>query len=376
MKALIFTMTCGEGHNMIAKSLAQACENANVEYKILQTFGYNEKRVARENKKFLWACKYIPKLYDFVWNRLRKKDTSTNKLPYYVKKCLKYFKEQIALFCPDIIICTHYFASSVIAYMKKQNLLKKNIVTSTILFDFCLAPYWEHSVAVDYIFQPHHNTTNDLIEKGYSKDQILTFGLPIRDEFFKQFNKTFLRKELGLKNIFTVLNVGGGNGLGNTLKLLKSVLSINNDLQIIIINGKNKKNYNKIQKYIEKNKIKNVVNLGFVNNMDKYMKACDIIISRCGGCGLSEIFAVGKPFIIRENMILNEKINKNYFINEGCALGLNKITDAGKQVKILKEDTTLYNNMVENIKKIQYNDPAKKIVNFLIDKAKEKQNKK
>ena len=178
----------------------------------------------------------------------------------------------------------------------------------------------------------------------------------IRDYLHSVFDSIILRDvvdRLGLKDIFTVLNVGGGNGLGNTLKLLRSVLSINKDLQIIIINGKNKKNYNKIQKYIEKNKIENVVNLGFVNNIDKYMKACDIIISRCGGCGLSEIFAVGKPFIIRENMILNEKINKNYFINEGCALGLNKITDAGKQVKILKEDTTLYNNMVENIKKIR-----------------------
>ena len=33
--------------------------------------------------------------------------------------------------------------------------------------------------AVDYIFQPLDNTTKDLIEKGFSKKQIITSGIPV-----------------------------------------------------------------------------------------------------------------------------------------------------------------------------------------------------
>lgn len=369
MKALIFTMTVGEGHNMMARSLEQAFKNKNIETKIVQTFGYNEKRVARENKLFLWACKHIPHIYDFVWNKLRKTNHTTNKLPYYVKDCLNYFDEQIKAFNPDIIICTHCYASSVIAYMKKQGMLKDGTITSTVLFDFCLAPYWEHSTAVDFIFQPLENTTDDLIKKGFKKEQILTFGLPVRDEFYDPCNIQEIRKQLGLENKFTVLNIGGGNGLGNTLKLLKSILKRNkNDVQVVIINGKNKKNYEKIEKYIKKYQINNVINLGFVNNVDMYMKATDIIISRCGGCGLSEVFAVKKPFIMREKMILNEKINKKYFIEKGCGLGLKKITDAGEKVEYLKNNPKIYEKMKKNIEKMQKPYSARKIVEFLIEK--------
>ena len=370
MKAIIFTMTCGEGHNMMARSLEQAFKNKNIKTKIVQTFGYNEKRVARENKMFLWACKHIPHIYDFVWNKLRKVNHKTDKCPGYVKTCVNYFKKEIESYDPDIIVCTHCYASSVISYMKKKNMLKNNIITSTVLFDFCLAPYWEHSTAVDYIFQPLDNTTKDLIEKGFAKKQIITSGIPVKAEFYEKYNKEKIREELKLQNMFTVMNIGGGNGLGNTLKLLKSLLKSKNKIQIIIINGKNKKNYEKIKKFINDNKITNVINLGFVNNVDMYMKASDLIISRCGGCGLSEIFAINKPFIIREKMILNEKINKQFFIENGCALGMDKITDAGDRVEYLINNPKIYDEMIKNIEKIRKPNSSEKIVEFLISKVK------
>lgn len=374
MKALIFSMTVGEGHNMIARSLLEAFESENVEAKIVQTFGYNEKEVKRQNALFLWTCKHIPHIYDFVWNKLRKQNKTTEKLPGYVKHCLKFFEEEISSYQPDIIVCTHYYASSVIAYMKRKGMLDEKIVTSTILFDFCLAPYWEQSKEVDFIFEPHTNTTGELIKKGYNESQIKAFGLPIRKAFFEEYDKDELRKRLNLKDMFTLMFIGGGNSLGNTLKLLKNVLKKNDDIQIIVINGKNKKNFEKIENYIEKNKIHNVVNLGFVSNIDEYMKSCDALISRCGSSVLSETLALKKPFIVREKMIINEKINKEYFMNEGCCLGLNKITDAGAEVKKLKSDRALYESMVENIERFRYPNPALTIAKFLIEEENKRKN--
>ncbi len=370
MKALIFTMTCGEGHNMMAKALSQAFTDAKVDNKIIQTHGYNEKRIAKENRMFLWACRRIPHIYNFFWNKLRNANKKTTKLPYYVKNCLPYFKEQIDLYNPDIIICTHSYASSVLTYMNNNNMLDKKIITATVLFDFCLAPYWEHSVGVNYIFEPYEDTRQALIDKGFKNEQIITTGIPIRKEFEQNSqNLSKLREKLNLKNIFTVMNIGGGNGIGNTLKLVKNILNKNKDIQLIIINGRNKKNYNKIQKYIEKNKIDNVVNLGFVDNVDEYMKASDLLFCRCGGNGLSEVIALSKPFIAREKMILNEKINKKYFINLGCAVGIENINEAGKKVKYIKENPQVYKKMIENIKKLKNENSAQKIIDFLIKKA-------
>ncbi len=371
MKALIFTMTCGEGHNMLAKSISQAFESKNIQTKIVQTFGYNEKRVAQENKKFLWAIKRVPHIYSFFWNKIRKKNYFTNKLPYYVKNCLAYFKQEIENYNPDIIVCTHSYASAVISYMKANKMIENRIVTSTILFDFCLAPYWEHSINIDYIFQPLENTTKDLLKKGFNSEQIKTFGLPVREDFYKPYNKKELQKDLNIEPKFTILIIAGGNGLGKTLTLLKSIINKKLNINIIVINGKNKKNLNKISTYINKNNINNVINLGFVDNVDKYMKVSDLIITRCGGNGISEILALQKPFIIREKMILNENINKKMFIKLGCALGMKKIKDAGNLIQYLMENPENYLKMIKNIEKIHKVNAAQNIVSFLIEKTKD-----
>lgn len=372
MKALIFTMSCGEGHNAIAKSLGQEFDKIGVENKIVQTFGFNHRREVRENKQYLWICKHFPKIYEYFWLTLRSQDKSTDKLPYYVKPCLPYFQKNIEEYKPDIIVCTHSYASAVISYMKKNGMLDDKIITGTILYDITLAPYWEHSNKVDYVFQPLPNTTEDLCKKGFTKEQIVTLGFPIRNCFYDAYNKEEIRKNLNLEDKFTVLTISGGNGLGNTKKLVKDIINAKLGITLIVINGRNKKTYNQIDKFIKKNNIKDIVNLGFVTNIDQYMKASDVVISRGGGSSVFEEININKPIIFRENLINNEEITKQYFIKNKCAFGMNKIADAKKYIKLLKEDKNLYEEMTRNTNNFIYKYSAKNIVNFLVDKTNNK----
>jgi len=58
-KILIISMTCGEGHNSVSRALKESFENEGYEAKIIQLYGYNEKKVAFENWQYLFACKYL-----------------------------------------------------------------------------------------------------------------------------------------------------------------------------------------------------------------------------------------------------------------------------------------------------------------------------
>ena len=372
MKALLFTMTCGEGHNMMAKSLADQFEKKGIETKIVQIFGFSAKLTARENKMFLWAVKHIPHIYDYIWRKLYNKNSK--EVSKRLQKAIPYMVENIREFKPDIIVCTHLYASNNVTFMRRHTMIDSKIIVGTILQDFCLTPYCELSTGVDYIFQSYTNTTQPLLDKGFRIEQIKTFGIPIRSEFadtsaMDKRNKSELRQHLNIPDKFTVLIVGGGNSLGNTLKLLKSILQKNLDIQIVIINGKNKKNYDKIQKYIEKHNISNVINLGFVNNMIEYMSCVDTTITRCGSSVISETLTRGIPFITREKLILNEKITKKMLIDTGCALGLDKITDAGDKVEMLINNSDLYNSMAENVKKLAKPNSSENIVDFLINEC-------
>ena len=52
MRTLIISMTCGEGHNQIAKAIKRELDDRNEESKIIQLYGYSEKEISRQNKAF------------------------------------------------------------------------------------------------------------------------------------------------------------------------------------------------------------------------------------------------------------------------------------------------------------------------------------
>ena len=120
--------------------------------------------------------------------------------------------------------------------------------------------------------------------------------------------------------------------------MVKNILNEGLPINLIVVNGKNKISKYKIARYIRKRNIYNVLNLGFVDNIEKLMNASDIIISRSGAVSTSEAMAMRLPMILREKAIINEKLNKLIFINQNVAVGMNKLKDAGGLVK------ELYNN--------------------------------
>lgn len=372
MKVLIFSMTCGQGHNMIAKSLLESFDKLGAEVKIYQ-FYKSEKQIKKGNKDYLFACKYIPHLYEFIWKKLRNKNLNNGKLPYFAKKSFQYFIDVIKNFSPNIIICTHNYASAIISYLKEKNLLPESIVTATILFDFCVAPYWEYSKNVDYIFQPLENSTIDLVKKGFSLNQIITSGLPVREDFKKSFNQLQLKQDLFGNTKPTILIQGGGGGIGKNDKLVLNLFKNINNINIVCANGSNKKTFNKLENFIKKNKVTNIYNLSFTNKLPLYMKASDIIVTKAGGNGISEILALKKPFIIREKSIINEKINKDLLVNNGIAMGIEKPNELSSVVLSLLENNDLVDMLKEKIKKLSKPNAADYIAKFLLETKREKE---
>lgn len=367
-RVLIFSMTCGQGHNMIAKSLKESFEDFGATVKIEQFYD-SSKKIKRANNQYFFVCKHFPNLYDKIWNRLRKKNHyKKNKLPFFARNALKHFKNVIEEFKPDIIVCTHLYASAVISYMKTNEILSKGIITSTILFDFTLAPYWEYSKNVDYIFQPFENTTRDLKNKGFSDNQIITLGMPVRKEFCLAYDTSQYKDKLNLASKFTIMLQAGGGGIGKNEELVKKLYYNLKDINIICVNGSNKKSFANIEKFISKTEAKNIYNLGFVNNLYDYMKASDLILTKGGGNGISEILALKKPFVIRENMIINEKINCEFLVKEGVALTANNIDGIIKLCQELKDDSSKLDGLLENISKFSKPNASNDIALFLLNR--------
>ena len=354
MRVLLLSVTCGEGHNTMAKALKESFEKQNQQVKIVQVFGYDDKRIKRENSLFLFACKYIPHIYDKVWNSLRKKNTREN-LPSCLKKAYQYVEEQITEFKPDIIVATHNYGSTILSVMKKEGKLE-NVMTGAILHDQVVCPFWEKSRRINYIFAPYENTNKDLLFKGFRKDQIKITGIPVSDKF----------KNISLKEPeeFTVTLIGGGNAVGGMKKLVRSLADL--PIKVVCINGHNKRSYNSVQKYIEEHNLTNIENLGFTSHVADIFSRSSVIVSRCGAGCFSEILAAGVPFITREKLIINEKLAQEFFEKAGCSLTMHSINDARKYVEMLLKNPAMLEKMKENIKKFSKPNSTDNIVKFLI----------
>jgi len=228
MKTLIISMTCGEGHNYIAKAIKSELDLLNEDCKIIQLYGYSDKEVQRQNKLFLNTCKYIPSLYEKIWLKLRSRNPKrpSSIVKKTIKSCDKYLLSEIEKYNPDNIICTHNNASAVISYFKKENKIPAHIKTYTIAFDYCVCPYWEFSTDCDYIITPHEFTHNEYLEKGFNSAQLLPFGLPVDEKYTKSINKQQARETLGINpEIFTVALYSGGNCLSKASKFITIFLS-------------------------------------------------------------------------------------------------------------------------------------------------------
>ncbi len=339
MKTLIISMTCGEGHNQIAKAIKNSLDLRGEECKIVQLYGFSDKATQKQNKMFLRACKYIPHLYGAVWERMRKKPFK-GYMKGVVKDCRDYILQEINEYNPATIVCTHNNAGAVVGQLKKEGLINSSVKTYTIVFDYCLCPYWETNSNLDYAVLPHEDLIDDMKKKGFKENQLLALGLPVDEKFTKVIEKDIVREELGLaKDKFTVVLYSGGNCLSSAYKIIRKLLKCSCPIQIIAICGRNEKEYNIIEKLIEKKGITNIKNIGFCTYLDKVFSAGDVVFSRGGGMGLTEQLNKHIPFILREKLIINEKINKYYFAHKVLGIAMKKLSNAPKII----EDLVLVN---------------------------------
>ena len=141
-------------------------------------------------------------------------------------------------------------------------------------------------------------------------------------------------------------------------------------IQIIMINGKNKKSFDTIANMKLPENIK-VVNVGFTDKVDLYMSASDVIVTKLGGTGATEAINKLRPMIVTNKVFGQEKHNLTYLSNKGITYSFKGKKDLKAVMDKFKNDQEFYNKTVENIKKLRTNgidNLAKIIMSF--DKAK------
>lgn len=320
MKILIMSVKAGFGHHSAAQSMIECFEKHGIECEMMDTLEYVSKILGDGVQDgYLLSTKYLKEAYGRVYSSFDKKEEPRYKyspLSVITRQIARPLRKYIHDFNPDIVIATHSFAAVIISVLKNRFII--NCPTYGVVTDFTIHPFWE-STELDYYILPNELLTTAAMKKGIPKEKILPFGIPIKQKFTKKADKVTARENLGILNKTTVLVMMGSMGFGKMFNLIGQLDKYPADFQIICVCGNNEKMKNKID---EASWQKQIYNLGFINNVDEYMDAADLIITKPGGLTTSEALAKKLPLILSNPIPGQEDRNVEFLVNSGAAINV------------------------------------------------------
>nr|GMC58595.1 monogalactosyldiacylglycerol synthase 2, chloroplastic-like [Ipomoea batatas] len=242
---------------------------------------------------------------------------------------MKYFREVEAglmEYKPDIIISVHPLMQHIPLLVLKWQGLQKKVIFVTVITDLnSCHRTWFHP-GVNRLYCPSEEVAKRALLDGLDESQTRVFGLPIRPSFCRAvLSKNELRLELELDpTLPAVLLMGGGEGMGPVKKTAEALEEALFDKehgrpigQMVVICGRNEALAASLRELEWGIPIKVK---GFEKQMEKWMAACDCIITKAGPGTIAEALIRGLPIILNDYIPGQEKGNVPYVVENGAGV--------------------------------------------------------
>ena len=358
MKVLIFYASYGGGHLNAAKSI-ENCIKTNykdIDVEMIDCMKYVNKTIEKVTTA---AYREMAKKAPWAWGRIYSDaqkgplahiTTRSNKI--MAIKLLKLLREKK----PDLIISTHPFGSQMCTYLKRKNKINSKI--ATIMTDFAPHDQWLVGYEyTDYFFVAHNKMKDYLISKGISENKVFDTGIPISENFQKQYNKKEIFDKYNLdESKFTILFFGGGEfGLGKTrtVQIFNNFVqeTKNNNIQIIAISGKNPKMKSAFEEVVDSNDANSTVKIiDFSNEVPKLMAIANLVVTKPGGLTTSESLASHLPMVVINPIPGQEEENAEFLESKNIAVWIKKSDDSKEIIESLLNNKEKISIMKENTK--------------------------
>jgi len=270
------------------------------------------------SKVYLDLVNRAPKILGLVYDQTDKPWKHEKRRLLIDKSNARPFIEALQKFQPDVVVCTHFTPSFLISDLVERGeffVRPAIVVTDMDCHAMWLAHHYEHYfVALD--------ETHAYLERmGISPSRITTSGIPIDPVFRQAKDQQATRQKLGLGNRFTLLVSAGGFGVGPVESILQELLNLQTPVQIVAIAGKSESLKTKLERLAKTTgpKVK-LYPIGFTRQMDEYMAASDILISKPGGLTTSESMARGLPMCIVNPIPGQEQRNSDHLLEASVAI--------------------------------------------------------
>lgn len=342
MKIMLLTAATGGGHLRAAHAVEQYIrENTDCDVVTVDTL----KAVGKWLDKticdsYLFMAKKAPALFGRLYKRTNKQNHFSNLVPKLLGLFSNLLLPTIAEHQPDVIITTHPFATEMVADLKEDGLVTAPLIC--IITDYGVHRAYIAD-QVDAYVTASEDMLPELMTFGADPEKVHSFGIPVHGVFFDPGDREGLLRELKLDaDLPTLLFMAGSFGVSNIIKLYRKLEATDVKMQIIVITGRNKKLYEAFEKELAIGSRIPTRLVFFTDEVEKYMHAADLLVTKPGGLTVSEALACGLPMAVFDAIPGQEEDNANFLATHDMCVRLQKDGDfAGEISNLLREKERL-----------------------------------
>lgn len=322
MKVLLLTASYGSGHVIAAKALTEAFVKKDIHPEVIDLVlqGGRQERIVASFYALLMRRGHV------VWKLYREKVMPIKNgeaiRQIFEKLHHTKFSKEIERIKPDIIISTMDTASVIASIYKKSH---PEVKVYTVVTDYVAHPLWAWK-NMDGYFVGSKLVVDFLTQQGVGKDKIQISGLPLRMQFQVKIKKEEARKKLNIPLDHKVVLIAAGTYKSVPVEKIIESLSSQIHAFAIILAGKNEENVVEYAGILKEYGVIGKV-ISYTDNMQEYMSASDLYISKAGGLTVAECLALGLPALYLNNFPGHEAGNAEYAQSLGAAIKLTHISD-------------------------------------------------
>jgi len=314
MKLLVLTCSTGGGHNVTANAICEHFTAHGHECVVIDCLRFLPSLTAKilsEGHIFLY--RNAPKLFGIGYRYEENHDTKLIRTQFMA--CAKEFTKHAQELGGDATISSHPFAALITTAAKRRCGL--DIPNFFVATDYTCCP-GVSDTEQDLYFIPHAELLSTFSQCGIPKDRLVPSGIPVRPAFYKKHTQEQARDLLYLPQTGKVLLLSCGSMGAGPMQELSVLLdrSMAPEDHLIVICGTNGRLLRSLQK---KNLSGRVRLLGFTDQIDLYMDAADLILTKPGGISTTEALTKRLPLVYVDAVPGCETRNLEFIVSRGYA---------------------------------------------------------
>jgi processive 1,2-diacylglycerol beta-glucosyltransferase/1,2-diacylglycerol 3-beta-galactosyltransferase len=210
-----------------------------------------------------------------------------------------------------------------------------------------------------------------LKERWATEDQLKVFPFIVNSRFENQLSdeqKLHMKENLNMDiSKKTILLLGGGDGMPGAMNILRSMVELQADVNVVVVCGRDEGLRNTIlaEKFDASFASLNV--FGFIGFVYELINVADVVVTKCGPNTIMEILMCGKIPIVNSYIWEQEKGNLEFVVNNGLGIyepSPKKIGSAA--LRFIKNDSVML-QYKERVQKMQIINGTRSVSEYIFN---------